>query len=151
MIKTEIKPFILIGLSIRTTNENGRSNIDCGNLWHKFEIENYVDEIPGKLSNNIFAVYHDYEGDHTKPFSYFIGCSVKQHNEVPAGMQALLVAGGSHQAFKASGKMPDCVANCWKEIWASPIERAYQADFEVYDERSLDWNNAEVDIYVSVK
>jgi len=49
----------------------------------------------------------------------------------------------------ASGKMPDCVANTWKEIWNSGIPRAYQTDFEVYDERSRDWNNAVVDVYVS--
>ena len=29
------------------------------------------------------------------------------------------------------------------------IPRAYHADFEVYDERSKDWNQAEVDIFIS--
>ena len=65
----------LIGLSLKTktTNANGQSNIDCGNLWQEFEKENYADKIPGKLSDEILAVYHQYEGDYTKPFSYFIG------------------------------------------------------------------------------
>lgn len=151
MIIKEVKPFILLGLSIKTTNEDGRSNIDCGNLWHKFELENYADIIPGKLSDDIIAVYYDYEGDHTKPFSYFIGCCVKQHVEVPVELQSCLVRGGTYQVFQASGKMPACVASCWKEIWKSSINRAYEADFEVYDQRSKDWNNAEVDIYISIK
>jgi len=151
MIIKEVKPFILLGLSIKTTNEDGRSSIDCGNLWHKFELENYADKIPGKLNDEVVAVYYDYEGDHNKPFSYFIGCSVKQHVEVPVELKSCLVRGGTYQIFKASGKMPDCVANCWKEIWNSSINRAYEADFEVYDERSKNWNNAEVDIYISIK
>jgi len=79
MEKTEKDEFKLIGLKLnnKTTNESGRSGIDCGNLWQKFETENFVEKIPGRLSDEIYAVYYDYEGDHTKPFSYFIGCKVK--------------------------------------------------------------------------
>jgi predicted transcriptional regulator YdeE len=47
--------------------------------------------------------------------------------------------------------MPDCVADTWKEIWNSNIPRAYQADFEVYDERSKDWSKAVVEIFISIK
>jgi predicted transcriptional regulator YdeE len=47
--------------------------------------------------------------------------------------------------------MPDCVANAWKEIWSSGMPRAYQVDFEVYDEKSGDRNNAEVDIFISIE
>lgn len=46
--------------------------------------------------------------------------------------------------------MPDCVANAWKNIWSSNMVRAYQADFEIYDSSSKDWENAEVAIYVGV-
>ena len=47
--------------------------------------------------------------------------------------------------------MPDCVINAWKEIWGSNIPRSYKMDFEVYDERSKDWGNAEVEVYLSVE
>jgi len=44
----------------------------------------------------------------------------------------------------------------WRQIWAyyqNPAngQRAYQADFEVYDQRAADTNNAQVDIYVGVR
>ena len=117
----------------------------------QFEKENYAVKIPGKVSGEILAVYHDYEGDYTQPFSYFIGCKVNGDAEVPPGMDSLIIPKGNYQKIIARGKMPDCIANAWKEIWASHISRAYKADFEVYDERSKDWNNAEVDIYVSLK
>jgi len=76
MDKTQKSEFKLIGLKLdnKTTNEGGKSSIDCGSLWQKVERENLVERIPEKLSEEIYAVYFDYEGDHTKPFSYFIGC-----------------------------------------------------------------------------
>lgn len=152
MNKIELEETKLIGLALRTktTNEMGQSGIDCGNLWQKFEKENYVDKIPNKLSDEILAVYYQYEGDHTKPFAYFIGCKVRNDTEVPQGLESLIIPKGTFQKINSKGKMPDCVANTWKEIWSSNIPRAYQADFEVYDERSKDWNNAEVDFFVSV-
>lgn len=153
MNKIEINEFKLVGLALKnkTTNENGQSNIDCGNLWKKFETGNYADEIQGKLSDEIFAVYHNYEGDYTKPFSYFIGCKVNADAEIPTGMDALIIPGNKYQKFIAKGKMPGCIADSWKKILNSEVSRAYQSDFEVYGERSKDWNNAEVDIFISVK
>ncbi|HSV09758.1 MAG TPA: GyrI-like domain-containing protein [Hanamia sp.] len=143
--------FKLIGLRLngKTANNNGQSSIDCGNLWQKFERENFAERIPGKLSDEIYAVYYDYEGDNTKPFSYFIGCNVKTDTHTPAGMDGLVIPAKSFTKVIAKGKMPDCVADSWKNIWNSKIARAYQYDFEIYDERSKDWSNAEVDIFVS--
>jgi predicted transcriptional regulator YdeE len=39
MEKQRISGFKLVGLKLdkKTTNENGQSNFDCGNLWQKFE------------------------------------------------------------------------------------------------------------------
>lgn len=148
-----IEEFQLIGIALKTktTNENGQSGIDCGRLWQKFETENYIKRIPGKLSNEIFAVYHNYEGDYTKPFSYFIGCKVKKDTSVPEGFDSLRIADGTYEKILAKGTMPNCVADSWKNIWNSGLERAYNTDFEVYDEKSKDWNDAEVNIFIGIK
>jgi predicted transcriptional regulator YdeE len=144
--------FQLIGLSLKhqTTNINGQSAIDCGNLWQEFEKTNCAALIPAKLSANIFAVYHNYEGDHTQPYSYFIGCEVQPGTEVPNELTELMIPAGLYKQITVKGNMPDCVAKGWEEIWKSNINRAYRPDFEVYDERSRDWQNAEVGIYLSV-
>ena len=151
MEKIEKTAFKLIGLKLghKTTNEGGQSGIDCGNLWQKFEIENFATNIPDKLSEEIYAVYYEYEGDYTKPFSYFIGCKVKIDAEVPQGMDYLIIPSGSFTKVLSKGIMPNCVANSWKDIWNSDTDRAYNYDFEVYDERSKDWSNAEVEIFIS--
>jgi predicted transcriptional regulator YdeE len=151
MEKVKLNAFILVGLKLdhKTTNEGGQSNIDCGKLWQKFEKENFVQRIPNKLSDEIYSVYFEFEGDHTKPFSYFIGCKVETGTNVPEDMTSLIVAEGQYTKLTAKGKMPDCVANTWKQIWNSNIARRYQHDFEVYGELSKDWNNSEVEIFVS--
>ena len=153
MGKVEIKEIKLIGLSLKTktTNTNGQSGIDCGNLWQKFEKGKYAEIIPNKQSNEIFGVYHQYEGDNTKPFSYFVGCKVEPDTEVSQGLESLIIPKGTYYKINAKGKIPDCVVNTWKEIWTSDIPRTHQIDFEVYDERSKDWNDAEVDVYLSIE
>jgi predicted transcriptional regulator YdeE len=145
--------FQLIGLKLKnkTSNEKGRSSIDCGNLWRKFEAEDRVQSIPGRIGEAIYAVYFDYEGDSTQPFSYFIGCKVKPDTEVPQGMDGLQIPPQQYWKITAKGIMPDCVANTWKEIWSSKIDREYRYDFEIYDERSKDWSNALVEIFISSK
>jgi predicted transcriptional regulator YdeE len=147
-----IRKFKLIGLALKnkTTNEKGQSAIDCGNLWQKFQTEGIYNKITGKLTEEVFAVYHSYEGNYTKPFSYFIGCKVDpdtKNNE----LERLIIDDGNYRKFTAKGKMPDCIGKAWDEIWKSGVSRAYKYDFEVYGEKSKDWNNAEVDIYISVK
>ncbi|TMI73517.1 MAG: AraC family transcriptional regulator [Bacteroidetes bacterium] len=153
MYTVELEETKLVGLALKekTTNVNEQSSIDCGNLWQEFEKGKYAEMIPNKLTEEILAVYHQYEGDHTQPFSYFIGCKVKPGTEVPAGLETLTIAKGTYQRIDAKGKMPDCVANAWKEIWVSDIPRSYKMDFEVYDEKSKDWNDAEVEVYLSVE
>lgn len=143
--------FKLIGIKLphKTSNEGGRSSVDCGYLWQKFNDEHIRDRIPGKISDDIYAVYFAYEGDHTKPFSYFIGCKVKMETRTPEGLDGLFIPARTYNRILAKGPMPDCIANSWKETWDSKIDRAYKYDFEVYGEKSKDWRNAEVEIYLS--
>jgi predicted transcriptional regulator YdeE len=148
-----LKDIHLIGLSLKTktTNTNGQSRIDCKNLWHVFEDGKFANIIPNKLSDEIYGVYHQYEGDNTQPFSYFIGCKVKKGTANPEGLDSLTIAAGQYEKITVTGKMPDIVINAWKEIWKADYARTYQTDFEIYDERTKDWGNAEVDVYLSVE
>jgi predicted transcriptional regulator YdeE len=153
MSKVSVEEINLIGLSLKTktTNANGQSHTDCKNLWHVFEDGKYDGIIPDKCSDEIYGVYHHYEGDSTQPFSYFIGCKVKKDTTVPEGLESITIPEGTYEKITVKGKMPDCVTQAWKDIWASDFTRTYHTDFEIYDERSKDWNNAEVDVYLSVK
>lgn len=144
--------FRLMGLALehKTTNENGQSNKDCGSLWQKFEKDKIFNKIPGKISDEIYAVYHDYEGGHMDPFAYFIGCKVDASATVPQGLTSITIPEQEYTEFKAQGQMPNCIAETWQNIWNSNINRSYGFDFEIYDERSHDWENAEVPILISI-
>src|SRR5688572_26511396 len=146
MNNIELEEITLIGLSLGSTtnNTNGQSGKDCGTLWATFEKGKYAETIPEKLTNEIVAVYHKYEGDFTKPSSYFIGVKVNPVTKVPNCLEKMSIPEASYQKIVGEGTMTDCVANSWKDIWNSAIPRAYQSDFEIYDDRSKDWSKAEV-------
>lgn len=143
----------LLGIQLpqKTTNEGGQSMADCGNLWQRFEKEKIFQQIPEKLSNAVYAVYFDYDGDHTQPFQYFIGSIVKAGTETPEGLSSLNIPEQQYEKVQAKGKMPDCIGVAWQSIWQSDLDRAFTYDFEVYDERSHNWSDAEVDIFLAVK
>jgi predicted transcriptional regulator YdeE len=151
MEKTKKNNFRLVGLKLenKTTNENNQASTDCGNLWQKFERERIFELIPNKLTNEVFAVYFDYEKDETKPFSYFIGCKVDKDTEAPQGLKELQLPAQNYFKVTAKGVMTGCITEAWQKIWNSDIKRRFAFDFEVYDERSKDWKDAELDIYIS--
>ncbi|KYG76849.1 transcriptional regulator [Roseivirga spongicola] len=152
MKNTQLEPIRLIGLRLagKTSNENGQSSKDCGELWQKFEKEAIADQIAGKLNNAIYAVYFDYDGDENQPFSYFIGCAVPENVTVPTGLQTLTIPSQTYQRFLAKGVMPECITDIWKSIWSSNVNRSFTFDFEVYDERSANWSDAEVDVFIAI-
>ena len=49
--------------------------------------------------------------------------------------------------------MPHVVIRQWQEIWNEDkkLARKYTTDFEVYGRKSLDPENAEVDIFIAIK
>jgi len=152
MQKVKIDPFMLIGISVRTTNEDNQAAKDIADLWAKFMSENISDKIPNKIDNTVYSLYTDYEGDHTKPYTAMLGCKVKNLNEIPGGLTGKSFEGGDY--FKTTTKgdlMKGIVVKKWTEIWAMNLDRKFTADFEVYGEKAQNPNNAEVDFYIALK
>src|SRR5690606_41479544 len=106
--------------------------------------------IPNTGSNEIYAAYYDYDSDENGLFSDFIGGKVGENTEIPEGLTSLEIPSQNYEIVTAKGVMTACITDAWEKIWNSEMEREFGFDFEVYDERSRDWNDAEVDIYVSV-
>jgi predicted transcriptional regulator YdeE len=147
-----IEAFHVIGLAVRTTNENMQAAIDIPQLWQKFMGENAMAEIPNKLDQTLYCIYTDYESDYTKPYTTILGCKVVDLDAVPAGFVGKTIAGGNFTNFVAKGKIDDGVVyQTWTKIWQTDLPRAYTADFEVYGEKAQNPNDAEIDIFISVK
>lgn len=148
----KIKPFQVIGISVRTTNENGQAASDIGSLWGKFMTENILQKIPNKISNDILSIYTNYESDHTKPYDTILGCKVSSLDMIPSGMVGQSFAGGAFAKFLSKGDATKgAVYHTWVEIWNTDLDRIFTADFEIYGEKAQNPADAEVDIFVAVK
>ena len=151
-MKTTADSFYVIGLAIRTTNENGQSATDIPQLWNKFLSENTAAKIPNKTDESIYCIYTDYELDHTKPYTTILGCRVSTLSTIPEGLAGKEVAGGDYEIITAKGKIADgIVFNEWLKIWSGDLPRAFTADYEVYGEKAQNPDHAEIDIFIALK
>jgi len=151
MQNVKIEPFKVIGISVRTTNENGQGAKDIGALWGKFMSENSLEAIPNKVDNTIYSIYTDYESDHTQPYTTIIGCKVTTLETIPNGMVGKAFSSGNYMKITAKGDLTKgLIANEWFKIWDMDLNRTYTADFEVYGEKAQNPTNAEVDFLIAV-
>ncbi|MDP8162927.1 GyrI-like domain-containing protein [Pasteurella skyensis] len=152
MNNTNIEAFTIIGIAVRTTNENGQSAKDIEALWNKFMSEGILDKIPNKIDNTIYSVYTEYEGDYTQPYTTILGCKVESLDDIPNGMVGKSFRGGKYVKTTAKGDlMKGLIVNHWSKIFEMDLERNYIVDFEVFGEKAQNPSNAEVDFYVGVK
>lgn len=146
-----LEPFNLIGISVRTTNQNGQGIKDIGGLWERFFSENILETIPNKTNSEIYALYTDYESDFTEPYTTIIGCKVENLDEIPEGMIGKSLEGGNYLHLTARGDIHQgLVGSKWGEIWNSDMNRSYTADFEIYGEKAQNPQDAEVDFFIAV-
>ena len=150
--------FTVVGISSRTTNAKEMSGEGViAQQWDRFVKEGLLSKIPNKVDSNILAVYTDYEGNVNGAYTYVLGARVSSAADVPAGMVAKNIPAARYAVFTSEkGFVGKVVPETWSRIWAAPKSatqgnRAYQTDFEIYDRRAIDPQNAQVDVYVGVK
>jgi predicted transcriptional regulator YdeE len=149
--KVNLENFKIIGISVRTTNQNAKSAKDIMELWERFYAENISSAIPNKIDNDIYSVYTDYKSDYTADYTTILGHRVNSLENIPASLDGREFVGGNYLEFKAKGVRPLSVFNTWQEIWVKDKElnRKYTADFEIYGKKSQDAENSEVDIFIA--
>ena len=147
-----IQNFSVIGISVRTTNENEQSAKDIPALWNTLLSEAILSKIPNKISKDIVCVYTDYEKDHTKPYTTILGAVVANLDAIPEGMTGKTIEGINYEKFTAKGNLAEgIVIKEWIKIWNSDLNRIFTSDFEVYGEKAQNPENAEVDIFIAIK
>ncbi len=141
--------FYVLGISTRTSNEDGRAREDIGALWQRFFVEGIAEKVNNKLEYSIYSLYTDYESDYTGDYTVILGYKVPAETTVPEGMVFKKVKGGKYTKFVAKGDLSKGVLyKEWAKIWQIDLERTYDTDFEVYGEKAKDPSNSEVEIYV---
>jgi predicted transcriptional regulator YdeE len=152
MTTSPVNQFYILGIAVRTTNENGQATKDIPQLWNRFMSENIAAQIPNKVSDDIYCLYTDYEGDYTRPYTTILGCRVHNLAEIPAGFTSKPVEEGEYTVFTAKGKIAEGVVfQEWQKIWSTELPRNYGTDFEVYGSKAKDPDNAAIDIFIGLK
>ena len=147
-----IPTFQVVGISARISNEGDSAVKDIEALWGRFWGEEIQLQIPYKLNDDIYAVYSDYETDHTGPYTLTIGLSVSSLDNIPDGFTAITLEEDAYEKFTSRGKMPDAVLKTWFEIWADKdLKRAFRKDFTVHGEKYFNGDQAEVETFISIK
>jgi predicted transcriptional regulator YdeE len=155
--QTDVPGFTVIGISART--DNAKESTPDGIIpkqWQKFFSEGMPAKIPDTNGANLYAVYADYASDHNGEYTYVVGAGVKDGTAAPSGMVVKRVLAGQYAVFTTEkGPFAKVVPAAWQRIFKleeeGKLKRAYKTDFEVYDQRAQDPQNAQMDIYVGLK
>lgn len=146
------KPSIIVmGIECRTSNSPEAAPHDIPKLWEKFYTENIINQISYKNSDEVIALYCDYEGDYTKPYSLVIGCPVSSSSVIPGGMVAKIIPAGSYAVFSAIGEHPKTLIETWGHVWQQiDLKRTYTGDYEIYGEK-FHSGSTQVDVYIAIE
>ncbi|MGM7684959.1 GyrI-like domain-containing protein [Cytobacillus sp. Hm23] len=147
--------FDFVGNCTRTTNKvEMTADRRIPKLWDDFYKNEVLEAITHKKNSNVLAIYTDYETNEHGAYTFALGAEVRDNNLVPNGMESIQVPDQKYIVFTTrKGPLPGVIIEAWEEIWkwSEQSARAYGADFELYDERAMDPNNSQVDIYICVK
>ena len=138
-----------IGLELKTDNEKCSSAMPAHK--DKFFEQNIPAKIPNKANGDILALYTDYEGDYTKPYSWILGCEVSSLDEIPEGLVGKVIPESKYAVFTTQGEFPQGLIDAWQAVWKSNFLRSYTSDFELYRSDFNPQKNPEVKVYIAIE
>ena len=157
----ELNETLLVGISTRTNNQDEMTP-DNGKIpatIAKYDDEKLAEKIKHRNKpRQAYCVYTDFDSDENGEYTYLVGEEVSTFDSQDQSLFSFvtLPAGRYCKFTTEPGVMPQVVIEAWQEIWQMQSsdfggQRSYIADFEVYDHRCADPNNAVVDIYIGIK
>lgn len=138
---------IIAGVSDRTGNDCPDMRSKIGAIWQKFYGETFC-TINNRLNSKAFGLYCDYAVDGS--YTVLAGCQVSPSQEIASGLAVKVIPAGKYAKFTVKGEIAVAVGETWCQIWNTPLERLYTADFEEYQE-DCDGKSGTVFIYVAIK
>lgn len=146
------RPEILImGIACRTSNAPGVGEKEIPQLWQRFYQEEIMEQVPNRTSDEVIALYCEYEGDHTAPYTLVIGCPVSAVDALPEGLVAKSIPKGAYAEYQAVGEHPAALVKTWGEVWATDLPRTYGGDYEVYAETFASDSPQKVGVYIGLE
>ena len=147
----ELKEKIVEGVEIKTTNQDGKSMRDIGELWQKFFAEGIYNKIENKVNTKTIGLYTDYEGDYTKPYNFVVCTEVSKKSNNLENRVIKIIPAGKYAKFTIVGDVQKAVGEAWNQIWNMDLKRKYNCDFEEYQNQTEDMSKQEIHIYISIQ
>ena len=158
---TQLGEIKLLGITARTNNkdemnpETAKIGATAGEYWSR----GLANEFQARANPGVtYAVYTDFESDENGEYTYFIGEAVESFDGQDTDkFTALTIPASNYQKFTTEpAPMPKVVIDAWQSIWQMKADdfggaRKYIADFEVYDQRASNSDEAVIDIYIGVE
>ncbi|MGL5868427.1 GyrI-like domain-containing protein [Clostridium chrysemydis] len=139
-----LKEKTLVGVSAVTSNDDPNMGKIIGGLWEKLYQGGINETIKNKANEYAIGLYSDYADN-----KYLVTAGNEVCKAENEGLTIKKIPAGKYAKFSIEGHMEKVVAEAWNEIWQMDLDRSYEADFEEY--LNSDFNNAKIDIYISLK
>ncbi len=137
----------VIGIELRTNNLVAQQTIPPH--WQRFSQEGVLSRIPGKLSDEVLAVYTDFENagrNNQGEYSLVIGAAVATSTSAPADMVRVVIPASRRAVFAVAPGRFDLVGAKWQEIWwRHDLRKTFIAEYERYRA------NGEIEILIGLE
>jgi len=124
----------IAGIELRTTNQEAFETIP--RHWQRFSEEGVFTCIPGRLSDEVYAVYTNFENagrNNEGLYSLVIGARVSPDAALPQDLARMVAPAARRAVFPVERGRFDLVGAAWQAIWARhDLEKTYIADYERY-------------------
>lgn len=147
----------LVGLSTRTTNENEAGpNGRLPELWNNYMESNLLSQLKAANPHLLYALYTDYESDHSGAYTVILGHEHDASTDnAGEGLKLCSAPESNYMVFVTrQGPAHQVVVEAWQEIWAyfedAAEKRSYTGDYELYDTRNWNSEQAVVHIYIAL-
>lgn len=119
----------IVGISkVVANNEVDKIN----EFWGRFLQSNIKSQLNNILSDDLYSIYTNYQGDYTQPYKLLLGYQVSLDSETPEGLDSVLIPDANYERDIVKGEMPLVVFSAWQKIWSNGRKRAYDLDYDRY-------------------
>ena len=137
----ELKEKTIVGFAARTSNEDPQMGDIIGGLWKQLYTPENTEKIQNRVNAYAIGLYSDYDKEGYQVTAGFEVSDAESGN----GFTVKTIPAGRYAKFSVHGDMIEAVANSWKEIWETPLDRTFTGDFEEY------LSQEDIEIYIAIK
>ncbi len=137
--------FTVLGIACRASNAQPDTTYG---LWQRFREENIAAHVLERVSDAVYAVYCEYDSDHTGEYTFVLGYEIPATaaavEDTPEGLVVANIPAAQYAVIEARGEQPEALISAWEHVWTSTLARSYICDFEVH------WGPVAVEIHVGI-